>query len=420
MINPIESRPDAYASFRHRDFRYLWIGRFLATLGEQMVGTAIGWELYLRTQDPLALGLVGLAQVLPVILFSVFAGSIADRYNRKRIIQWSQSLLIVSAAALTYLSATRGSLELIYGMLFLIGVGRAFKEPASSTLLASTVSEKDFGNAATWSSTAWQFSAVIGPALGGLLIAILKSATFVFALDVIAGIAFLFMVTLIRGRTIAYSSEKISWSSILDGFRFIRDNKIILAAITLDMLAVLLGGATALLPVYAEEILNVGAVGLGTLRAAPSVGALAMALYLANRPPFQRSGLALLWAVVGFGAATIVFGLSTNFILSLLMLVLLGAFDNISVVIRSTLLLVRVPDVMRGRISAVNNIFIGMSNELGQFESGAAAALLTTVPAVVFGGVGTIVIVAWIAYAFPALRRMGLLIEPKPIESAAD
>jgi MFS family permease len=279
-----------------------------------------------------------------------------------------------------------------------------------SAYFPATIEPEYYHNAVTWGSSSWQLAAMAGPAAGGFLIAIFHSAWQVYALNVVGCVFFIVMLLFIKGRPIAMSREPVTWRSLLVGVSFIWRTKIILGAVTLDMFAVLFGGAVALLPVYAKDVLMVGPEGLGWMRAAPSLGAVAMSLYLASRPPFERSGKTLLIAVAGFGVATIIFGISTSFLLSLVMLVALGALDNISVVIRSTLMLTRVPDDMRGRISAVNSVFIGASNELGQFESGVAAALLGPVGAVVFGGVGTLAVVAATARWLPDIRKLGRLV----------
>jgi MFS family permease len=406
---PVAVRHDPYAALRFRDFRMLIFGRFIASLGEQMVSVAIGWELYERTQSAFALGLVGLVQVLPVIVLVFVSGHVADRFNRKRIVVITQILLGVCSLALAALSLTQGSLVLVYLVLLMVGVLRAFNNPAASTLLPQTVPPEKFTSAAAWSSSAWQVAAVFGPALGGFMIAIFKSTAEVFLLEAVAATVFAVLVLRIRGRQLAMSKETASLKTVLAGFSFIRNSKVILAAITLDMFAVLFGGATALLPVYAKDILIVGPEGLGWLRAAPSIGAVCMVLLITYLPPFKKAGKTLLWAVIGFGVATIIFGLSNSFILSLVMLALLGAFDNISVVIRSTLLLAMTPDEMRGRVSAVNSVFIGMSNELGAFESGVAAGIFGPILAVVGGGIGTILVVLWVMWQWPQMRKLGSL-----------
>jgi MFS family permease len=403
-------RHDPYAALRYRDFRLVVAARSVATLGEMMVSVAIGWELYQRTNSALALGLVGLTLVIPVFLFSLPAGHVADNYNRQRIVILSQALLLVASLALAALSWTQGALPLIYAALFLIGVGGAFSSPAASTLIPQTVPPEMFENAATWSSSCWQFAAVAGPALGGVVIALTGGATLVYLLDASASVLYIALILLIRARPATPPAKReTTVRSLAEGLRFLSSSQVLLAAITLDMFAVLLGGATTLLPIYAKDILHVGPVGLGWLRAAPSVGAVLMTLIIAFTPPFKRAGRALLSAVVVFGLATIVFGLSRNFYLSLAALLVLGAADNISVVIRHSLLLLRTPDPMRGRIAAVNGIFISASNELGGFESGLTAALFTPVISVVVGGIGTIVVALAVALLAPEMRRLGAL-----------
>ena len=397
---------DPYAALRFQDFRLLLAGRFITSFGNQMLSFAVGWELWLRTHDAFALGLVGLVQVIPVILLSLPAGHVADQYDRKKIVYFTQSLLALCSLGLALLSYFEGSLLLIYLCLLGIGIARAFNDPASSTLLPQTVPPEIFTSAATWSSSSWQFASIVGPALAGLVVALLNSVTAIYVFDIFAALTFLVLVGLIKGRPLALSKKAATLDSLKEGLRFIRDTKVILAAITLDMFAVLFGGAVTLLPVYATDILKVGPQGLGIMRAAPSIGALIMAFALAHLPPFKQAGRTLLIAVAGFGLATIVFGLSTSFWLSAAMLALLGGLDNISVVIRGSLMLTRVPDEMRGRASSVNSIFIGASNELGGFESGAVAALFGPIIAVVSGGIGTILVVLAIAKAWPELREL--------------
>ncbi len=374
-----------------------------------MLSFAISWELWLRTHDPFSLGLVGLVQVVPVILLSLPGGHLADQYNRKRIVFIMQTLLAFCSLALAYLSFTEGPILWIYACLLGIGIARAFYDPAASTLLPQTVPPNLFTSAATWSSSAWQFAAIVGPAIAGVIAAVLDKVTIIYVFDAFAAFVFIALISLIKGRELALARKSATLESLADGWRFIRDTRVILAAITLDMFAVLFGGAVALLPVYATDILKVGAVGLGWMRAAPSIGAIIMAFLLAHLPPMKQAGKTLLWAVAGFGLATIVFGVSRSFWLSVLMLGLLGALDNISVVIRHTLMLTRVPDEMRGRASAVNSIFISTSNEMGAFESGSVAKLFGTIPSVVIGGIGTIVVVLAVAWFFPEMRDMTTL-----------
>ena len=374
-----------------------------------MLSFAIAWELWLRTRSTFALGLVGLVQVIPVILLSLPGGHLADQRDRRQIIVVTQLLLVGCSLGLAYLSWTAGPLVLIYLCLLGIGIARAFNDPAASTLLPQTVPPALFTSAATWSSSAWQFAAVAGPAAAGLIVALLDSVTIIYLLDALAALIFLVLLSMIRGRPLALAARAATLDSLAEGWRFLRRTRVLLAAITLDMFAVLLGGAVTLLPVYATDILHVGATGLGILRAAPSVGAIMVAFTLAHLPPFRQAGRTLLVAVAGFGLATIVFGLSRSFWLSVLMLALLGGLDNVSVVIRHTLMLTRVPDEMRGRASAVNNIFIGASNELGGFESGAVASLVGPVASVILGGVGTLIVVLAISRIFPEVRSLETL-----------
>ncbi len=407
---------DPYLAWRFLDFRLLFIGSFIATLGEQMITIAIGWELYDRTGSALVLGLVGLVQVIPVFVLSLPAGHIADRFNRKRIVILSLLVLALASIGLTILSYLHGSLLLIYGCLLLLGCATAFNSPASSTLVAQAVPKHAYQSAATWSSSSWQLASVLGPASAGILIALLRSATLIYALNATAMVLYALLLLPLQGQQqkIAISTTT-TIGSLLEGITFLRSTQVILAAITLDMFAVLLGGATTLLPIFAKDILHVGPTGLGLLRTAPSIGALFVTFGLAHIPPFKKAGRTLLWAVCGFGLATIVFGLSHSFWLSLVMLFLLGGLDNISVVIRSTLVLTRTPNAMLGRISSVNSLFIGASNELGGFESGLTAQLFGPLASVVGGGLGTIVVVLLVALLWPEMRRLGKMQDEKAV-----
>ena len=374
-----------------------------------MLTFAIAWELWLRTDSALALGLVGLVQVVPVIVLSLPAGHVADQYNRRRIVLITQLALGLCALGLAFLSYTQGPLVLVYLCLFGIGVARAFNDPASSTLVPETVPPHLFSSAATWNSSTWHIASIAGPAIAGLIVAFANNVTIIYIFDALGAITFTILLSMIKGKQLPLAEKSDTWASLLEGFKFMRDTKVILAAITLDMFAVLFGGAVALLPIYATDILKVGAPGMGIMRAAPSIGALLMAFLLAHLPPMKNAGRTLLLAVAGFGVFTIIFGLSSWFWLSVLMLALLGALDNISVVIRGTLLLTQTPNEMRGRISGVNSIFIGISNELGSFESGFAAALLGPVLAVVAGGIGTILVVLAVAKIWPEMRNLKTL-----------
>ncbi|GER86941.1 MFS transporter [Dictyobacter vulcani] len=415
-ISPLAPKThDPYQAMRFRDFRLLLIGSFIVSMGERMLEVALGWELYERTNSALVLGGVGLVLIIPVILLSLPAGHIADRFNRKGIVLVSQSVMVLASLALTLLSIVHGSIAFIYACLFVIGAAGAFLSPASSALASQTIPEEAFENSATWSSSSWQMASVLGPGLGGMLVAFFHSATLVYGLNTLAIFIFVILLVFIQARhqPIAKKSleEKTSWKSVFEGVHFLRRTPVLLAAITLDLFAVLLGGATTLLPIFAKDILHVGPTGLGWLRAAPSIGALCVVLILTHRPPFKRAGPILLFAVAGFGVATIVFGLSHSFWLSLAMLFLLGGLDDVSVVIRGSLLLTRTPNEMRGRVSAVNSLFIGASNELGGFESGLTAQLFGPILSVVAGGIGTVVVVVCVVLLWPEMRRLGTLRE---------
>ncbi len=393
-----------------------------------MLQVALGWELYERTGSAFALGLVGLATALPVVILALPAGDLADRMDRKRILVWCQIAFIVAGFALAAISHWRGPIAIVYVVLLARGAAQAFNNPARQALLPQLVPPDVFGNAVTWASSAFQVAAVVGPGIGGIVIAIQKGATGAYVISSLLTVLYLWTLLEIRGlhpagqagtddrATLpARPKEKMTLESLAAGMRYVRDTRVILAAITLDLFAVLLGGATALLPIFAKDILHVGPDGLGWLRAAPSVGALLVAIGIAHRPAMRRTGWTLLVSVAGFGIATIVFGLSRSFTLSMVMLFVLGALDGISMIIRSTLVQVRTPDEMRGRVSAVNSVFIDMSNELGGFESGALAALVGPVTAVVAGGIGTIVVVSAVAAAWPELRQLGPL-QPEVLE----
>jgi MFS family permease len=399
---------DPYSILRDPNFRRFMLAGMTATVGNQMQGVAVGWELYERTGSPLALGLVGLAQVLPVLLLAIPSGHVADRHSRKKLIVIAQVILVISSMGLAILSVQRGPVSLVYLFLILTGVGQAIHRPARWSILPQVVPRELLLSAVTWNSSAWQIAAMAGPALGGIVIA-LDGAAACYLLNASCSAAVIALTLSLRLRTVVRDSEPVSWRSVLAGFRFVLGTDLILATITLDLLAVFLGGAVALLPIYARDILQIGPRGLGWLRAAPSIGSFLMALMLAHRPPMRQAGKSLLWAVAGFGVATMVFGISTNPYLSFAMLLLTGALDNISVVVRQTLVQLLTPDAMRGRVSAVNAVFVASSNELGEFESGVAARLLGTVASVVIGGAGTVLVVLAVAAIWPGVARLGSL-----------
>jgi MFS family permease len=324
----------------------------------------------------------------------------------------SLAMLILTSFALAWISYTQAPVWLIYVCLFAVGVALAFHRPASAAMLPQLVPSEHFANAVTWGSTGWQAASVIGPALGGAVIAVAHRAGPVYLCDVVLMSCFMICLALLRGRAAPRKAADLSIKTILAGFRFVRHERVIFGAITLDLLAVLFGGAMTLLPVYAKDILHVGPTGFGWLRAAPALGAVAMAFVMAHGGPMRRTGRILLWSVAGFGASTIIFGFSTSYWLSLLMMIIAGAFDMVSVVIRQTLVQVRTPDAMRGRVSSVNSLFIDTSNQLGGFESGAAAALFGPVISVVGGGIATLLVVAGVARWWPELRDLRELAPP--------
>lgn len=402
---------DSYVALRFKNFRLYIAGTLIAVIGQQMQSVAVGWELYERTGSAMALGWVGFVQALPVILLALPAGQLADWVSRKRIVMGAQVVLAASSLGLAYLSYTQGSLELVYLLLFLSGVARAFNAPARSALFPQIIPARAFANAVTWNSSFFEIGSMAGPALGGLVIAMLRSATLVYILDATLSLIRFALVGMIEVSESGRVHEPFSLESLAVGIRFVYRTKIILATITLDLFAVLLGGAVTLLPIFAKDILQAGPTALGWLRAAPSIGAFTMAMLQTHLPPMRHAGKTLLWAVAGFGLATIVFGLSRSFPLSFAMLFLAGALDNISVVIRQTLVQTLTPDELRGRVSAVNNVFISSSNELGGFESGLVAKLFGPVFSVVSGGIGTIAVVIWVNLVWPEVRRLRSLNE---------
>ena len=389
----------------------------LANLGMQMQTVAVGWEIYERTGSAMSLGWVGMVQFLPVIALALPAGYVADHFDRRLISMACLSFIASSSLGLAGVSYGQLDIRLMYGFLLMTGIARAFLQPTKASILPQIVAREQFSNAVTWNSGGFHLASVLGPALGGLLIAIFQYAYLVYLLDAITSVAFIMMLAPIRLAPVFQIDRSITLRSLMAGISFLGNSPLILAAITLDLFAVLLGGATTLLPIYAKDILQVGPTGLGWLRAAPAMGALIMALSLAHRPPMKKAGYTLLYAVAGFGLATIVFGVSRSFILSLVMLFLTGTLDNISVVIRHTLVQLLTPNEMRGRVSAINSMFIGASNELGGFESGLVAALFSPTISVVSGGIGTIMVVVVIAVAWPQLRCYGQLgTEPPSVE----
>jgi MFS family permease len=406
---------DPLAALRHQPFRRYIMGRTALSLGAIMQGVAIGWQIYERTGSAQALGYVGLVQVLPVFLLSLFAGQAVDRFNRRTLILAAVALHTVVAISLAVMSALAVEVGWIYAVLLLSGVARTLLYPAHSALIPQIVPRPLFPNAVTWSANSFYTAAAIGPALSGFVIAFTAGATAVYVCNIFACLSCLAATALVpRPPDPAPTSEVRGWTSLAAGIRYVIRTKMILAPITLDMLAVILGGATTLMPIYAKDILGVGPVGLGWLRAAPSLGGVLSAVAIAALPPIQRAGRTILIAVAVFGAGTIVFGFSRSFPLSLMALFVLGAADMFSVVVRQTLIQLLTPDEMRGRVSAVNSVFIGASNELGGFESGITAQWFGAIASVVGGGIGTLLVVAGAAWIWPELRRFGALHSARP------
>lgn len=405
---------DAYAVLRIKDFRMFILARFLLTFGIQMQSVIVGWQVYKITHDPFSLGLIGLAEAIPFLGVALFAGHVADSMNRRRIILVTVIAYLLGAIALLLLSlhlydtAKINGVFAIYVVIFATGFARGFFYPAQSAFMAQIVPRELYANSSTWNSTIWHIAAVSGPAFGGLIygfIGVEAAYTTVIAFVIVSFIFFLQMRNLpLPLREVKEGLLK----SLSAGIRFVFGNQILLGALALDMFAVLFGGAVAMLPVFAAEVLMTGPQGLGFLRAAPAAGAVIMALVLAYRPPLKHAGVNLLIAVAGFGFSIILFAISRNFYFSLAMLALSGMFDNVSVIIRSTIIQLYTPDNMRGRVASVNSIFVGSSNEIGSFESGLAAKLLGLVPSVIFGGTMTLLIAATTGRFSPKLRKLNL------------
>jgi MFS family permease len=402
---------DAYVALRNRDFRWYVISLFAMTVASQLQAVVVGWQVYSVTHDPLSLGLIGLAEALPFIAIALPAGYVADRWNRRTLSVVALVVLAVCSMVLLGLSAVPGLLLRvgvlpIYVVIFVSGIARSLLQPARQALGAELVPREIYENAIAWRTSSWQTAAVIGPAIGGLLYGF-AGAVASYGVDVVlmvlAVLGFLVMRYTPRERSIGSATI---FSGLVSGLKFVWGQPLILSALSLDLFSVFLGGAEALLPVFASEILKVGPQGLGVLRAAPAVGAVAMGLYRAHRPPIKRAGRAMLVSVAIFALAIIGFGLSRSFLLSIALLAASGMADNVSVVIRSTLLQMLTPADMLGRVSAVNSVFVGSSNELGAFESGVAARLLGTVNAVVVGGVAALAVVAITARLVPKLREL--------------
>jgi len=412
---------DPYAAFRSQAYRFYTIGWFVAMIGTRIQSVAIAWEMYQRTGDALSLGLVGLAQALPTMLLALPAGYLADRFNRAKLVMLSLVLMTLSSIALAILSFNNGTVGLMYIFLFLDAAAVILGRPARVAMMPQLVPATSFPNAVMWNTSMMQFTSVLGPALGGLVVAWSVPSAYVFAAA--SSLLYLLMIARLKLPPESKPIGAASFKALGAGMQFVWNKRIIFTMISLDMFAVLLGGAVYLLPIFAEDILNVGASGFGWLRAAPAVGAVILGVGMVYLPPMQRAGRMLLVCVAAFGVATIVFGISKSFWLSFVMLALTGAFDNVSMVIRQTLLQLLTPDEMRGRVSAVSSIFVGASNELGGFESGVVAQYFGPVFSVVSGGIGTILVVIAAGLLSPELRGYGALVptstKPVPMPPAS-
>lgn len=411
----MSNAPSPYAVLQLRDFRLFILSRLCITLAVMIQAVVVGWQVYEITKDPLSLGLIGLAEAIPAIAVSLYAGHLADTIERKKIILVCVITLTFCSVSLLFFTLNTGAFLLhhgalaIYVVIFVSGLARGFLSPANFSFMPQLVDREMYQNAITWNSTVWEGAAVAGPMIGGLIYGFF-GITAAYLADVALTIAALACYFLIPNRALPpVSEEQGIWKKIKTGIRFVFGNQIILGAITLDLFAVLFGGAVALLPIFADEILHVGKIGLGFLRSAPSIGALAMAVYITHYPIKKHMGTILLGCVAGFGFCMIGFGLATSFWLSMLLLILSGAFDCVSVIARSTMIHTLTPENMKGRVSAVNSIFIGSSNEIGAFESGVAAKLLGTVTSVIFGGAMTLAVVAVTSWKATKLRRLDRL-----------
>jgi MFS family permease len=417
----LTNQSSPYAALKIRDFRHYVLGRMFITLGINILGTAVGWQIYEHTKDALSLGMIGLAEFIPFLIVTLIGGYVADIFDRRKIILTCVALYILCALGLYLFSSSWVSvIEKIGVMPIFILIGatglvRGFMGPAQSAFAAQLVPSELYANSATWTTMSWHISSVGGPALAGLFCAWHHSAWSCYAATIVLAFMGLGLLATIKSRHTELNTEggeersdEGFFDSVRVGLSFVKGHQILLGALALDMFAVLFGGAVAMLPAFAKDILAVGPEGFGMLRAAPAAGAVVMSVYLTYNPPVENAGKKLLISVAGFGICTILFALSDSFIFSLVMLAGTGFFDNVSMVIRGTIVSLFTPNEMRGRVSAVNNLFIGSSNELGAFESGAAARLMGLVPSVVFGGIMTMIVVGTAWVKAPKLRALDL------------
>jgi MFS family permease len=408
MAEPGNSSSAGRVAFTFPDFSFYQLARFCIVAGLEMQSIAVGWQIYEITKRPLDLGLVGLAQFAPGILLFLVSGHAADRLDRRKLLITCYAGFGVCSGLLLF-TALEGMRAVypIYSVVVLLGIVRSFNAPVGRALLTQTVPDEHLTNAVTWNSSVFQGATILGPSIGGFVYAIANGPSAVYLIAMLAAMFAIFFTLKIQLRAAKpRPREPLNLKTVLAGLHYIRKKRVVLGSISLDLFAVLLGGAVALLPVYASTILMTGPWGLGLLRASPALGASGMALLLAHRPLRGRNGVTMLWCVAGFGVFTILFGISRSLILSMVALLLVGAMDMVSVVVRATLVQVSTPDEMRGRVNAVDMIFIGASNEIGQFESGVTAQWLGTVPAVVLGGIGTLIVTGLWAWSFPELRNV--------------
>ena len=402
---------DRFAAFRHIAYTYFFFARFLTGFATQMVSVSVGWQMYAHTGQPIYLGLIGLVQFLPSLLLILVTGTVADRYNRRMIAATCIFIGTLCTAALLFLTVSGTFAPLpVFMILTVFGIERAFMTPAMQSLAPNLIPPKDLTNAITWNSMSWDAAAILGPVAGGLLYGVGPEVAYTVAvLFFAAGSVLTFLIPKPQQRV---AHEARSLNEMLAGFRFIWSEKVVLGAISLDLFAVLLGGAVALMPIFARDILTLGPWGLGLLRAAPSFGAIAMGLFLATYPIRHRAGICMFIGVALFGLGTLIFGISHTAWLSIAALAIMGASDLISVYVRETLIMLWTPDHVRGRVNAVNMVFVGASNELGEFRAGTMAHYFGAIPAVVIGGVGTLAVAALWATGFPQLRRIDSLNAP--------
>ncbi|KQV20482.1 MFS transporter [Rhizobium sp. Root1203] len=408
---------DRFAAFRHSSYTRFFFARFLLSFSQQIVSVAVGWQMYDQTGSAIYLGLIGLVQFLPSLLLILVTGSVADRHNRRAIAAVCSLVSALCTLALLVMTMTGTFSPIpVFAVLLVFGIERAFMSPAVQSLAPNLVPPEHLSNAIAWNSSSWQLAAITGPVLGGLLYGVNAHTAYVVAV-VFAGLGAALLYTIPKPMQ-KTTGEAKSWDIILGGFRFIRAEKVVLGAISLDLFAVLLGGATALMPIFARDILTLGPWGLGLLRSAPGLGAIVMAVLLAWYPLKHRAGIYMFIGVALFGLGTIVFGFSKSTELSIAALALMGAADMISVYVRESLIALWTPDQLRGRVNAVNMVFVGASNELGEFRAGTMASIFGAVPAVIIGGIGTLAVAAIWATSFPQLRKIDTLDAPQREEQA--